>query len=103
MSYGNKKAAFKVGQKVKYIGDSQWSSIVNGKETPTRFRGMIVEIIEIKPPEKGLGFVKIDDDGEPLIDHDHNGCNVALNEFGHRFLIWPENKNQWELIKQLQP
>ncbi len=94
-----KKALFNNGDRVKYIGSRINSTEVGGKQVPTMFKGMEVTISETRNPLKGYGFIKNDEDGEPIIDHDMDGHNIFINAAGQGRIIWPEKKEEWELIK----
>lgn len=93
-----KRASFKIGQVLEYLGDRLGSTTVNGVQVYTRKKGMRVTITGTKPPSKGYGFIKNDEDGEPIIDHDQDGYNTFLNAAGQGTIIWPEDKNQWKII-----
>lgn len=93
-----KPAAYQVGDRLKYKGTRRQWAIVGGEKIPTIAPGMIVTITERKPPSKGLGFIKYDEDGEPLIDWDDDGYNVYKNEHGQGRIIWPDDKDEWEKI-----
>lgn len=93
-----KLAAFKVGQTVEYTGARQvWAD--SEMKKPILIKGIKVKILEVHGPKIGFGFIKNDEDGEPLIDHDKDGYNVYENSVGQRTIIWPANKNEWKLIK----
>jgi hypothetical protein len=94
-----KKAAFKIGQKLKYLGQRTTATMVNKKLVPIMFNGMEVTIIETHPPRKGYGFIKYDDEGEAIIDHDDDGYNIYENAAGQRRILWPKYKKEWERIK----
>ena len=93
-----KKAPFKNGDKLKYIGKQKVSSGINGEEMkPLYFDGMVVKIIKVVKPIKGLGMVEYY--GEQIEDYDQDGYNVFENEFGNGACISDdEYLNDWELI-----
>jgi hypothetical protein len=93
-----KKAAFKIGDKLEYLGDRHGTTTVSGKEVPVIFNGMKVTIVEIHAPSQGLGFVGNDEEGEPIMDHDWDGYNVYINDFGQRRIIWPNKKDEWKKV-----
>ena len=100
-----KEAPFKIGTKVKYLGDRNSSQAPAGMHFPKKddykpliFHGMKAEITSIYPPSKGLGIIDYDDEGNPVIDYDSDGCSVYTNEFGNSALIYPKDSKDWEII-----
>lgn len=91
-------AAFKVGDKLEYLGDRQGWREIDGKEVPVIYKGMIVEVTETHPPSKGHGWVTLPGDDEPFFDQDDDGYNVYQNAAGDGRIIWPLNKNDWKKI-----
>ena len=77
-----KPAAYQVGDRLRYKGKRRQWAVIDGKEIPVIAPGMIVTILVAHKPEKGLGLIKYDEDGEPLIDRDRDGYNVYKNEQG---------------------
>src|SRR5687768_17239719 len=92
-------AAFKDGDRIEYIGDRLSTTIHNGKEIYVNKKGKVWSVIETRLPEKGYGFIKNDEEGEPIIDHDSDGYNVIIDEHGFKRLLWPMSKNEWKLLK----
>lgn len=93
-----KKAAFKTGQVLKYLGNRQTWTKVNGKDIPIIYNGMQVEIIETHPPQKGHGIVTLKD-GEQIFDGDNDGYNIYKNSQGQKRIIWPDNKKDWQILE----
>lgn|GEM_PF-5621921 len=92
------KPAFRDGQRLQYTGSRHVTTTVNGKEVPCIINGMLVTITKTKQPERGYGFIKNDEDGEPLIDLDSDGYNVYTNDFGQERIIWPSDKKDWKVL-----
>lgn len=92
-----RKAAFKKGQRIEYIGERLSTTILDGKEIPVNKKGLVWDVIEEREPRKGYGFIKNDEDGEPLIDPDRDGHNLIRNEYGYQRLLWPESKAEWKI------
>ena len=88
-----KKALFKIGQSVMYIGKSNSTIGVNGKQVPRHKHGLIFEITETHEPQEPRGQVtpEIFDDGS-------NGYNIGINEHGAFIVIWPEYKQDWQEV-----
>lgn len=93
-----KKAAFKIGDRLEYVGDRQALTEVKGKIVPIIFKGMIVTITETRPPSKGHGWVQPAGHDEPFFDADDDGYNVYVNAAGQGRIIWPKNKNDWKKL-----
>lgn len=93
-----KKAAFKTGDRLRYIGDRKAWAEVKGKQVPIIYNGMEVEIIKTKLPTAGLGFVGNDADGEPIFDQGSDGYNVYNNANGDGRIIWPDNAADWQKV-----
>ncbi len=93
-----KKALFKTGDKVEYLGIRSVKSGtgVNPVYLPSIFPGMVAEITETKPPQKGLVMIWVED--EYINDLDDDGYNVYTNEHGRSAIIWPERKKDWKLL-----
>lgn len=94
-----KLAPFKNGQRLRYMGNRHVTTTVNGKDVLVIANNMEVEIVDTKPPEKGMGVIGQDEDGEDIIDYDCNGYNVYVNYFGQRRIIHVQDKKEWEEIK----
>jgi len=92
------KAPFKIGDKVKYLGQRKSWTVLNGKEFPNIFPGMVATISETIEPRNGYGQLGVDDEVEPLIDHGHDGYNVYKNDAGQGRIIWPKDKKEWEKL-----
>jgi len=99
-----KTAIFKIGDKVRYLGDRRVDVAKQGKHfpnpddfTPQIFPGMVATITEVKPPQKGLGIID-QYDGDPIVDDDSDGYNIYTNEYGNTAIIWPNDKQDWKLI-----
>jgi hypothetical protein len=92
-----RKALFKVGDKVRYLGDRK---VWDEKKNPIIFKGMEVTILTVKDPRKGYGFIKNDEDGEPLVDRDNDGYNTYNNTPNpmNARIIWPEDGKDWEKV-----
>lgn len=94
-----KKAAFKTGDVLEYLGARIAHTIIEGKEVPTIFPGMRCTITRTDPPRKGYGYIKDDEDGEPMVDRGTDGHNVYTNAAGQGRIIWPDDADQWKLVK----
>lgn len=96
-----KEALFQIGDEVQYLGDKKASSGsgFNPEMKPLIWPGMIAKITETHPPEKGIGKVKYH--GEWITDYDQDGYNVYENEHGNGRIIFPDDKNDWKLIKKV--
>lgn len=88
---------FKIGVTVEYIGSRSVWDDASGTN-PLLTKGMMFEIIELREPEKGLGFIKNNEDGEPIISYDKDGCSVYINARGDKKLIHAKNKSEWKQI-----
>ena len=87
---------FPIGAKVEYVGNrSMWDDASGTK--PLLTKGMVFEITEHREPEKGFGFIKNDEDGEPIISHDKDGCSVYVNARGDKKLIHAKDKTEWKI------
>lgn len=93
-----KKALFEVGDSIEYIGERLSTTEHEGKQVPVNKKGLRWEVIAKYPPTKGYGFIKNDEDGEPIIDHDRDGHNLIKNEYGYQRLLWPEYKSEWKKV-----
>lgn len=90
-------AAFKIGDKLQYLGERRTWSVVDGKEEPLIFPGMIVTIVETHSPMKGLGEVTLPD-GDVITDYDRDGYNVYKNAHNQGRIIWPKDKKEWKKL-----
>ena len=93
-----KKALFKTGDKVRYLGNkrAEQGRGFNPVMKPVIFPGMVATITETHKPTKGYGYLMAD--GELIPDPDEDGYNVYTNEYGESRIIWPDNKKDWKLI-----
>jgi len=93
------RAIFKVGDKVRYLGKREVTvdRVGEGWYSPLIFPGMEATITKVKAPEKGLGLVRTKS-GDYVLDDDTDGYNVYTNEWGNTAIIWPGDKDQWDLI-----
>jgi hypothetical protein len=90
-----KKALFKNGDTVEYIGPRKiWGE---GKNILFE-KGMTFSIIETRDPEKGLGKIGVDDEGEDIVIPDRDGHNVYVWSDGFRRIIWPWDKKEWRKL-----
>ena len=100
MQHASKKLQpppFPIGATVEYIGNrSIWDDAECKR--PLLTNGMRFVITELRPPEKGLGFIKNDEDGEPIISHDKDGCSVYVNLRGDKKLIHAKDKSEWKQL-----
>lgn len=88
-----KKALFKEGDVVEYIGNRHiWDG--TGKFDLLK-KGMRFTITETHQPEKGMGKIGVDDEDEDIIIPDRDGHNVYVWADGFRRIIWPKDKSEW--------
>ena len=99
-----KEAPFKIGDKLKYIGEKSVNMCPRGvfypKDSdykPLYYPGIIVTVTYIKPPMNGLGWQE-DDQGEKWYDHGDHGYNVCENEYGLKSCVDADNMHEWELL-----
>lgn len=90
-----KKAAFKTGQTVRYLGVRCW---LGKDDKPIMCEGMEFNIIETTQPERGLGRLFLWQYEDPIMDEDKDGYNVIEDRQGSRWCIHPADKSDWEVV-----
>jgi len=91
-----KSPPFPIGTVVEYLGDhSMWADATGNN--PLITKGMKFTITELRQPEKGLGKIGTDEDGEPIISHDKDGCSVYVNARNDKRLIHAKDKHEWKI------
>ncbi|MEK6832580.1 MAG: hypothetical protein AABY32_00910 [Nanoarchaeota archaeon] len=95
------EAPFPVGTKLKYIGDRRSCAFINGEYVPCMYNGLEIEIISIDKGRHGTGQVLFVDEetGEEAYYNTVNGSSVYENIKGEKRCIFPESKNEWQVIE----
>ena len=111
-----KPAPFKVGTKLRYVGETRsWTYDIDPvtkakKEVPIQVPGMLVTVAEVRPGRQGTlrhmrdedGPMYYEDTGEPILDDTDDGYSVYYVEAWQNGkkqgrCIFRENKKEWEV------
>ena len=92
-----KEPPFPIGAVVEYLGNRSMWADADGK-VPLITKGMKFTITELREPQLGSGHIGYDQDGEPIISYDKEGCSVYVNARNDKRLIHAKDKKEWKQL-----